>query len=713
MAAVAHVGGPTTSWWVLVPLGAALIAAGWLQLEFHFRGHVEAMDLFEAVLLPVVLIIPGLGAVAMAVVAKAVSQRLLRVTPAKAAFNTAQWAAATGLASLIYEAFGGTGIDGSGRIGAVVVGMAAGMLLNHLSVTIVLSLAQSVPLRRAIAGLEPVVIPLWLVGGAVNLAFGVLFAVVVSGNAVFVPLLLIPLAVLHRAHRAYAETEVDRARVEALLRATRALAKPVDPADAIPVFLEIVQAAFAAAAVDLVELQTPGGPVNVGHAGDEGTEALSCDIAARLVEPVGAVRLAAGDGSAVGELLAQAGRQSCLVAPLAGRDRMRGVLVSFDRAGLEGFEAGEVAVFEALAGELANARQKSELLSALVRERASLFDIVDRSSDGIFTLARDGSVETWNPAMEEITGFSVSELAGSRGLTVLRPHGPDGDEIALESWAEVDVATLPEQVEVLSRAGEHRWLGCSYARTETATLVVVARDVTRQREVDRMKDDFVATVSHELRTPLTSILGFTRLLLDPSRNLNDQQRGEALVMVRNGAHRLERLIFNLLEVSMVEARGSGSRAVPLELDSILTSVIDEVQETWPDREIVVRRGSGTVVPRGNPLSVEQVLHNLIGNALKYASEGPVRVEIVEAPQSLTIRVVDEGPGIPPQHQERIFDRFERLDHDHVQAGAGLGLYISRQLALAMGGELTVHSELGRGAAFALTLPAEVHLTAVS
>jgi signal transduction histidine kinase len=138
-----------------------------------------------------------------------------------------------------------------------------------------------------------------------------------------------------------------------------------------------------------------------------------------------------------------------------------------------------------------------------------------------------------------------------------------------------------------------------------------------------------------------------------------------------------------------------------------------VQESWPNREIVVRRGTGAVVPQGNPLSVEQVLHNLIGNALKYASEGVVRVEVAEAPDCLTIRVADEGPGIPPQHQERIFERFERLDHEHMQAGTGLGLYISRQLAQAMGGALTVESEVGRGAVFSLRLPAKVHLTAVS
>src|SRR5439155_7133188 len=147
---------------------------------------------------------------------------------------------------------------------------------------------------------------------------------------------------------------------------------------------------------------------------------------------------------------------------------------------------------------------------------------------------------------------------GSRGLALPPPHGTEGEEVAFDTWLHDDDSTLPDEIEVLTRAGERRWLRCSFARTtptpNTAeSLVVVARDVTRQRELDRMKDDFVATVSHELRTPLTSIVGFTRLLLEPSRALDERQQHDCLVMIRNGSRRLERLIFNLLEVSLVEA----------------------------------------------------------------------------------------------------------------------------------------------------------------
>src|SRR4051812_36574730 len=210
---LAGTGGPTTSAWVLVPLTAALVVAGWLQLHFHYRGHIEAMDVFEAALLPVVLVIPGISAVALAVFAKAVSQRMRRVTFAKAAFNTAQWAAVTGTVSIVYVGLDGPNRQGASQTLAVVAGMIAGMLVNHLSVAIVLGIVQNLSFGQTLASLKPVVVPIWLIGGAVNLTFGVMSAALVASQPAFAPLLLVPLGVLHWAQRAYAETRADRTRI--------------------------------------------------------------------------------------------------------------------------------------------------------------------------------------------------------------------------------------------------------------------------------------------------------------------------------------------------------------------------------------------------------------------------------------------------------------------------------------------------------------------
>ena len=298
--------------------------------------------------------------------------------------------------------------------------------------------------------------------------------------------------------------------------------------------------------------------------------------------------------------------------------------------------------------------------------------------------------------MVEVTGYNSNELGG-RALTQLRPLDRDGAEVNFERWTDGEGA-LPGDVEILTRAGERRWLECSYATTAStpASLVVVARDVTRQREVDRLKDDFVATVSHELHTPLTSIMGFTNLLLESPDAMDLDRQAEALSMIRKGTRRLSRLISNLLEVSIVEAEGTTSPGHPIDVNEACANVIEELRDSWPKREITFTPGSGAVMAVGNELSIEQILSNLVGNALKYAPLSAVHIKVEEQPERLMIRVIDNGPGIPREHLERIFDRFERLDHNHVQAGTGLGLYISRQLARAMGGHLTVESEVGHG-----------------
>ena len=221
-----------------------------------------------------------------------------------------------------------------------------------------------------------------------------------------------------------------------------------------------------------------------------------------------------------------------------------------------------------------------------------------------------------------------------------------------------------------------------------------------------MKDDFIATVSHELRTPLATIRGFTDLL-EPHHAISDDVRRQVLGRIRKGTHRLERLVANLLEVSRIDARRSVD-VVPTELDlvDIVHRVVDEVQESWPDRRIEVDAGKGSWGVHGNLLSLERILINLLTNALTYADAGSVLLKIrSEGDAGVALSVRDHGPGIAKRDQARIFERFERLDTANQKAGTGLGLYIARGLAGAMGAELDVQSEPGQGAEFTLHLPA--------
>jgi signal transduction histidine kinase len=302
-----------------------------------------------------------------------------------------------------------------------------------------------------------------------------------------------------------------------------------------------------------------------------------------------------------------------------------------------------------------------------------------------------------------MTGVSSADIAGKATMAQFAPRDAERRPVRFDRWTEEEI---PSAVLITTTDGD-RWLGCSSAvGGDGQTLVVVARDITRAREIDQMKDDFIATVSHELRTPLATIRGFTDVLEPPNR-VSDEMMAQVLGRIRKGTHRLERLVANLLEVSRLEAHRTVD-LVPTELDlvDIIRRIVEEVQESWPDRTVEVDLGPGAWRVHGTLLSLERILINLLSNALTYADQGPVLLKVrSEDGGGVAVSVRDHGPGIPARDQARIFERFERLDMPHQKAGTGLGLYIARGLANSMGAELDVESEPGHGAEFTLHLRA--------
>jgi PAS domain S-box-containing protein len=636
-------------------------------------------------------------------VSKAVSQHRLGIERTKAMFNVAQWAAAVGVASLVYRSLAGDRAGETSTLPALVLALLAFAVTNEIAMAAVLRLVNRVSVRRVLADLAPDYLPHALIW-SVNAALGVLFAVAIAASPATAFLLLAPLAFLRWSHQAFLSMRADRSRLDGLARAVAHLAVPIDPQEAMPTFLDDIRESFASSTVELVRFDPP----DVLRSG-EGTAAddQSIELAALLVSRGGVRRASASDSDApLAAALLAAGHRDALVAPLARDGRVVGALVSYDRTGHEGFEEGEEAVMAALSAVAVRAIEKSELLGVIVEERRRLAEIVDRSSDGILTLNRDGTIESWNPAMEEMTGVVAAEIVGTAGMAQLGPQDSAGTQVHFDRWSEEEI---PTEV-LISTAGGERWLGCSSAVGGGGrTLVVVARDITRAREIDRMKDDFIATVSHELRTPLATIRGFTDLL-EPPDAVPDDVRRQVLGRIRNGTRRLERLVANLLEVSRIEARQAvDALQTEVDLVEIVRRVVDEVQESWPDRRIEVDTSRGSWAVQGNLLSLERIVINLLSNALTYADTGSVLLKLrSDGDTGVALSVRDHGPGIPKGDQERIFERFERLDTMHQKAGTGLGLYISRGLASAMGAELDVQSEPGQGAEFTLHLRAPSH-----
>jgi len=237
--------------------------------------------------------------------------------------------------------------------------------------------------------------------------------------------------------------------------------------------------------------------------------------------------------------------------------------------------------------------------------------------------------------------------------------------------------------------------------------VLVCTDVSSQRELERRKADFLAVIGHELRTPLTNIKGFASTLANHGARLRQEMRDDAAQSILQNSNRLERLVEDLLYVSRVE-----NHRPPLHLawDDIVAVAADVVTASARRNEgrSILIEGPGNDLPiYTDRVKVEQILTHLIENAVKYSADGTdVRVRIVPDEHTVRVDVIDAGVGIYSGDLERIFEPFTQVDSTSTReaGGTGIGLYVCRTLADALGGRVGVDSVLAKGSTFSLTLP---------
>jgi len=228
-----------------------------------------------------------------------------------------------------------------------------------------------------------------------------------------------------------------------------------------------------------------------------------------------------------------------------------------------------------------------------------------------------------------------------------------------------------------------------------------------QRELARMQDEFVSTVSHELRTPLGFIKGYTTTLLRNDAEWDSAARLEFLKIIDEEADRLRELIDNLLDSSRLESGTLSMTLEPVRLSTLLRDTVSRAQALYPGMPLRIDVPDELPILQVDATRLSQVLDNLLSNADKYAQGAEVSVSArVEGP-AVVVRVRDLGPGIPPQHQARLFERFFRVPGaKSMIRGTGLGLYICRKIVEAHGGEILVESVAGGGTCFAFSLPLE-------
>ncbi len=389
-----------------------------------------------------------------------------------------------------------------------------------------------------------------------------------------------------------------------------------------------------------------------------------------------------------------------------GREVLVNVTVSLVR-GADGEPLRFISVAEDITGRRQAQEERQRLVAAeeaaraIAREREQEARVLSAVGDGIALVDHAGILRVWNPAAERATGLEARQVLG-RSV----------DEI-LPGWSSVGrrISSGPEpsQPETMPLEVRGRELWLSIVAVESADGVVYAfRDLTAQRRLDEAKTELVATVSHELRTPLSAVFGAAKTLLHRDSEMPPEERVALLRMIVDQTERLSQIADEFLLASRLEAGELPVSSVHVDLVELAQESIKAMQARTPEGTTFELRSHEDVPPaRADPEKLGQVLVNLLDNAIKYSPNGGlVSISVTAQERRVQLAVRDPGLGIPRSEQERVFEKFYRVDPNlvHGVRGTGLGLYISRELVRRMDGQIRLVSEEGSGSTFFVELP---------
>ena len=703
-------------WGLLLVLLGLLVVGDLVAVPVRRGEQVEELTLFEAAVVVGALLLPARDALWLPVVGLAVGSVLARRDPLKTAFNLGNQSAATACLVAMVHVLSGPDEGLSAR---TVLGVGLGMLL--------FSAVNLVGLTRVLAAVGETDAVQVLRDGARLALLSAAVCVAVAGGGVLaathapalLPFSVVPAMALLYAFRATALAAEQRERSARLLTLSHVLAGRVDAEQMMPAFLSQCRQAFGADVA--LALQHPTGP-----AGTTEGSTVTVDDAAAAEQA--AAEQPAMTGAAL-ELLAAAGAEArvltaplppgwthALAAPLEADGQSLGVLVLASRTPSRPLGAAELTMLTPLAAALAVALRGAAHLRRLTEATSKLQAVVDQSSDGILVLDGVGRVQLWSPALGALTGHLEPAAVGRELGQVMSVLGPDGTPCdPFRVGADLLTPGSPQvtvELTVLRGDGEQRVVRCAHAGVFDGDVltrdVVIVHDVTGERQVERLKADFIATVSHELRTPITPIKGYADLLRRKGDALTPERRAEYLGVISDRCDHLARLVEDLLLASRISAtEGSAPADVSLVHDDLAVLVRRAAADFGEQCSRITLDACPPTPVTCDPVRTVQVLTNMIGNALKYSpADSQIAVRVGTEGGRAVVEVQDHGRGIPADQLERVFEKFHRVEDSMrmTTGGTGLGLYIARQLATAMGGSLHCCSTLNAGSTFRFTLP---------
>lgn len=381
----------------------------------------------------------------------------------------------------------------------------------------------------------------------------------------------------------------------------------------------------------------------------------------------------------------------------------------------------DVQILQSFADQAAIAVHNAQLYESIVQERKRLDAILEYSGDGVMILDSHLDVLRINQALERMTGYPAQDAVGQPQDAVLvweKREGADLRAAVDEGWPfhgaeDTSLNSLYAEGDIRRADGLTLSIGVTYAPLfapdgSLANVVANVRDITNFRKAQDMQNTFISVISHELKTPVAIIKGYAATLSRPDAQWDGETIRETLTVIEEEADRLDELIQNLLTASKIQTeRGVTLTIGDVWLQELAARSVERFGKQTDKHTFTINFQPDFPVVQGDEVRLRQVIDNLLSNAIKYSPDGGL-IEIGGRVENgyVLVYVRDQGVGLTAEDQQRVFERFYRVDGklSRKAQGTGLGLFLSKAIIEAHGGKIGVESQPGHGSTFYFTLP---------
>ncbi|MCC7117675.1 MAG: PAS domain-containing protein [Anaerolineales bacterium] len=399
--------------------------------------------------------------------------------------------------------------------------------------------------------------------------------------------------------------------------------------------------------------------------------------------------------------------------PLATRGQVIGVIFIF-RNYADLFTPNDQVLLQSFADQAAIAVLNAQLYGQVTFEKQRLDALLESAADGILILDADLNIERCNGAFEKLSNQTRAEILAKNHKDVIKwkkkPQGGTLEAAVENHWPLIPGETLYVEGDLERLPHQPLPVGITYApllneEGKLRNVLVSVRDITHFRTADELKATFVSVVSHELRTPVALIKGYASTLRRDDAKWDKRTISDSLAVIEEEADRLSKMVDDLLDASRLQAGGLSLNHADVALPSLALRVAARFSSQAPKHKIVTDFPEGFPVIVGDETRLEQVISNLVSNSLKYAPKGEIKISGEARPDQVIVCVSDEGPGIAAKDLPHVFDRFYRSANAVKQTkGAGLGLYLTREIVEAHGGHIWADPNRESGARICFSLP---------